>query len=248
MKPKYTIRGLIRMEQPLVEMFKQKFGDLDYDIVKSTLRICPLGAHVDHQGGVVTGMALDANVEMIFAPADDGYVRVQSLDFPDEDYFHIDQVPGMLPDFWGNYVRGAVLSLREDHKLQKGFRAVISGRLPIGGLSSSAAVTTAYLMALCRVNELDVSKDELVQYSHWVETDFIGSKNEVPDQSANILSKNNHWWHMECHANEHKLVPKPEHTPDIDVIVVYSAVTKALIGTDYNNRVDECKVGGWILQ
>src|SRR5690625_5836983 len=31
-------RSLIRMEQPLVEMFQQKFGDLDYDIVKSPLR------------------------------------------------------------------------------------------------------------------------------------------------------------------------------------------------------------------
>ena len=28
----------------------------------------------------------------------------------------------------------------------------------------------------------------------------------------------------------------------------YSGVSKALIGTDYNNRVDECKVGGWLLQ
>ncbi len=64
----------------------------------------------------------------------------------------------MLPGSWGNYARGAVLALSKDQKLTTGFRAVISGRLPIGGLSSSAAVTTAYLLALCHVNQLKVKK------------------------------------------------------------------------------------------
>jgi len=74
---------------------------------------------------------------------------VQSVDFPDEEYFHIDRVPEMLPGFWGNYIRGSVLSLARDFKLRKGFEAIIRFRLPMGGLSSSAVVTTAYLMSLC---------------------------------------------------------------------------------------------------
>ncbi len=99
---------------------------------------------MDHQGGLVTGMALDVNVELLYAPDEAGFVRVQSVDFPDEEYFHIDRVPEMLPGFWGNYIRGSVLSLARDFKLRKGFKAVIRGRLPMGGLSSSA-MTTAYI-------------------------------------------------------------------------------------------------------
>jgi galacturonokinase len=175
-------------------------------------------------------------------------IRIQSLDFPDEDYFNIDHVPDMLPGFWGNYPRGAVLSLKKDYVLKRGFNAVISGRLPIGGLSSSAAVTTAYLMALCDVNGVKVSKEELVQYSHWVETDYIGLKNGILDQSANILSKNNHLLVVDCKTNEYDLIKKPDCMPPYEVVIVYSGISKALIGTDYNNRVDECKVAGWILQ
>ncbi|MDG5789309.1 galactokinase family protein [Evansella sp. AB-P1] len=232
----------------IFKFFQNNYDEKDVRMVKSPLRICPLGAHVDHQGGVVTGMALDSNVEMMYVPRNDGYIRVQSLDFPDEEYFHMDRVPEMLPGFWGNYLRGAVLSLQQDQILKNGFHAVISGKIPIGGLSSSAAVTTAYLMALCDVNNLIVTKTDLVQFSHWVETEFIGLKNGILDQSANILSENNHLMAMDCKTGEHQLIKKSPSMPEFEVVVVYSGVSKALIGTDYNNRVEECKVGGWILQ
>ena len=135
------------MEQ-LIEKLKEKYGVTnDIRAVCSPLRICPLGAHSDHQLGRVTGMVLDSSVNLVYVPNDEGYVRIQSLDFPDEEYFHIEHVPDMLPGFWGNYVRGAVNSLKKDYILRRGYTGIVSGKLPIGGLSSSAAVTTAYLMA-----------------------------------------------------------------------------------------------------
>ena len=236
------------MEQ-LIEKLKEKYGvTKDIRAVRSPLRICPLGAHSDHQLGRVTGMALDSSVNLVYVPNDEGYVRIQSLDFPDEEYFHIDHVPDMLPGFWGNYVRGAVNSLKQDHILRRGFTGIVSGKLPIGGLSSSAAVTTAYLMALCDVNEIEASKFDLIMYSHWVETEFIGLKNGILDQSANILSKNHHLMIMDCKTNEHQLIKKGENMPEFEVVVVYSGLSKDLISTDFNNRVDECRVAGWLLQ
>jgi galactokinase len=232
----------------IVKAFRKKFSAEDVRMVKSPLRICPLGAHVDHQGGLVTGMAIDSSVNMVYAPSKDGYIRIQSLDFPDEEYFHIDRVPDMVPGFWGNYIRGAVLSLKRNHILKTGLEAIISGKIPIGGLSSSAAVTTAYLLALCDVNQVQISKMDLIQYSHWVETDFIGLKNGILDQAANILSKNNHLMYMDCMTNEYQLLEKNPAMQDFEIVIVYSGLSKSLISTDYNNRVDECKVSGWILQ
>lgn len=43
--------------------------------VISPLRICPLGAHVDHQNGLVTGMTLDANIEMTYSSNEGGFIR-----------------------------------------------------------------------------------------------------------------------------------------------------------------------------
>lgn len=192
-------------------------------------------------------MALDVNVDLLYAPDDAGFVKIQSMDFPDEEYFHIDRVPEMLPGFWGNYISGVVLSLARDFKLRKGLKAVIQGKLPMGGLSSSATVTTAYLMALADVNGIDVPKEKLIQYSHWVETAFIGLKNGILDQSANILSKDGYLMRMDCATGEWELIPKNPAMPEFEVVIVNSGFTKALIGTDYNNRVDECKIAASLL-
>jgi len=234
--------------ETIEKQFVELFGMPHRGRIRSPLRICPLGAHIDHQGGLVTGMALDVNVDLLYVPDDAGFVRIQSMDFPDEEYFHIDRVPEMLPGFWGNYIRGAVLSLARDFKLRKGLKAVIQGKLPMGGLSSSAAVTTAYLMALADVNGIDVPKEKLIQYSHWVETAFIGLKNGILDQSANILSKDGYLMRMDCATGEWELIPKNPAMPEFEVVIVNSGFTKALIGTDYNNRVDECKIAASLLQ
>lgn len=193
-------------------------------------------------------MTIDASVNMVYSPTEDGYVCVQSLDFPDKEYFHIDHDSEYLPGFWGNYIRGAVLALKEDFVLKKGLNAIVSGKLPIGGLSSSAAVTTAYLMALCDVNDIEVTKLDLIKYSHWVETQFIGLKNGILDQSANILSMDNHLMVMDCKTNDYELVEKGNDMPEFEVVVVYSGISKQLISTDFNNRTDELRVAGWLLQ
>ncbi len=44
-------------------------------VIESPLRICPLGAHVDHQGGVVTGMTVDREVLLVAGPASDAVAR-----------------------------------------------------------------------------------------------------------------------------------------------------------------------------
>lgn len=232
----------------MIKLFKAKNPGQPVKIVRSPLRVCPLGAHVDHQHGLVTGVALQASIHLAYCPNDKGYVCLQSLDFPDEEYFHVDAVPAMLPGFWGNYIRGAVASLNRDFRLRRGFNGLIRGRIPIGGLSSSAAVTTAYLLALCDVNGITLNSEALIRYSHWVETDFIGLKNGVLDQAANILSRDKHLMYMDCRTGQHTLIEISKDMPEFEIVVVYSGLSKALIGTDYNNRVNECKVSAWILQ
>lgn len=233
----------------LIQAFKEEnHTTQDIRAVRSPLRICPIGAHSDHQGGRVTGLTLNASVDMVYTPSEDGYLRLRSLDFPDKEYFHVSHESDYVPGFWGNYIRGAALALQQDYVLKKGLTGIVSGKLPIGGLSSSAAVTTAYLMALCDVNDIEVSKMDLIQYSHWVETEFIGLKNGILDQSANILSMDNHLMVMDCKTNKYELIEKGSGMPEFEVVVVYSGISKQLISTDFNNRTDELRVAGWLLQ
>jgi len=117
-------------------------------VVRAPLRICPLGAHIDHQLGQVTGMTIDRSLLLAFAPTDDNQIIVESANFDAPTKFSLNAIPAYQAGDWGNYVRGAVLALQESYELQRGFVGILDGEMPVGGLSSSAAATIAYLLAL----------------------------------------------------------------------------------------------------
>ncbi len=216
-------------------------------VVRAPLRICPLGAHIDHQLGVVTGVTIDQAILMAFAPAVDGTVRLNSVNFEPETSFRLEDVPPCQPRDWGNYIRGAVLALQRSYQLECGFVGMIGGNMPIGGLSSSAAVTIAYLLALEAVNQLTISPETNVSLVRFTENQYIGLKNGILDQSVILFSERNHLTHIDCQSVQIDKVPTPVPPPDFEILVVYSGVTDVLVGTDYNNRVAECQEAARML-
>lgn len=232
----------------LLEEFKNTFKNEDIRAVRSPLRISPLGAHSDHQNGRVTGMALEASIDFVYSPNESGLINVFSKDFSGEEKFYLNEELEFVPGFWGNYLRGAVVALQEDFDLKIGINGILDGGFPIGGLSSSAAVIAAYLMALIDVNNIELSRIQLVEYSSSAERNFMGLKNGIMDQSANMLSQDNHLMIMDCNTNEYELVEKGENFPDFEVVIVYSGVTQQLTDSGFNNRTDECRVAGWLMQ
>ena len=117
----------------------------------SPYRVCPLGAHVDHQHGLVTGFAIDKGVDLYFdvrsKMADgrcDPHVHLESRTFEGTVDFDIDKPSQVREHHWGDYARGAKYALRKRFELSHGIEGVIQGSLPVGGLSSSAAVLIAF--------------------------------------------------------------------------------------------------------
>ena len=209
-------------------------------LVEAPLRICPLGAHVDHQGGVVTGMTVDRQVLMAAVPVTDGVVRVASLDFPGKVVVELeDQAPTRAGD-WGDYVRAAVAVLSEEHRLRSAFRGVIGGDLPGAGLSSSAAVLIAYLLALTRVNEIDIGREEISALAQRAENKYVGVASGRLDQSIILFAKHGHLTRVDCSDLSIEQVPLPTGSRDFRVLVVFSGVGRALVGSGFNTRVGEC--------
>ena len=210
-------------------------------VVKAPLRICPLGAHIDHQLGPVTGMTIDESILLAFAPATDNTVYIESLNFDHPQSFTLNEVPPYQPRDWGNYVRGAVLALQRDFPLKRGLVGVIGGNMPIGGLSSSAAVTIAYLLALEAINELEVSPKANISLVRYTENEYIGLNNGILDQSVILFSQANHLTLIDPQTLDINQIPSTLRSNDFEILVVYSGVTYVLVGTDYNNRVAECQ-------
>lgn len=43
------------------------------------------------------------------------------------------------------------------------------------------------------------------------------------------------------------MIDKGKTFKDFELIVVYSGISKNLMATDFNNRIDEVRVAGWLL-
>ena len=155
-------------------------------------RVCPIGAHSDHQLGKITGFAIDKGIHIAYAPKYNGVIELASLQFEKRAQWHIRAVPENRQEDWADYLRGATLELSRLFPLRNGLSGVIEGSLPIGGLSSSAAVIIAFLKALCSVNGVHLKDQELIFFSFGAENNYVGVSCGKLDQSCEVFSKKDH--------------------------------------------------------
>jgi galacturonokinase len=191
--------------------------------VRAPYRVCPLGAHIDHQLGTVTALAIDRAVVLAYAPTDSPEVRLGSLAYPGEVRFRIDAIPPRQPGDWGNYARGAAWALAASGgtsggasggasgggPLARGLIGITSGELAEAGLSSSASIGLAYLLALADVNALRTSAARYIQLDQAIENGYLGLNNGILDQAAILLSRRDALTVIDCREFA-------EAAPDVD--------------------------------
>ena len=211
----------------------------------SPYRVCPIGAHVDHQHGLVTGFAIDKGVDLWFSPSDDGHVHLESRSFDGIVDFNIDQPTQVRQYNWGDYVRGAKFALRKRFQLTRGITGVLQGSLPVGGLSSSAAVLIAYVMAFAKANGISLQPFEVVQIASEAERKYIGLNNGLLDQACIALGRKDGLLFLDCDTNDYRIIQKHPDMPDFELAIFFSGLTRSLINSDYNLRVYECKTAAW---
>lgn len=247
-------------------------GPEEVRVVVSPYRICPLGAHIDHQGGTVSAMTINKGILLGFIPSDDTEVILHSGQFKGEVRFSVDEVQQPRPirkkgephatdspklqeaDNWGNFARGAVYALQSRGvSLTQGITGYICGSegLDSSGLSSSAAAGVAYLLAFETANNLTMTPTENIEYDRLIENEYLGLKNGILDQSAILLSSHGFLTHMNCKTKEHKLVPSPKQSDfhkSYKILLAFSGLRNALTNSPgYNLRVVECHEAARIL-
>ena len=225
----------------------------------SPYRVCPLGAHVDHQHGLVTGFAIDKGVDLWFDIRDDGHVHLESKTFEGIVDFEIDAPSQVRERHWGDYARGAKYALKKRFELKRGITGVIQGSLPVGGLSSSAAVLIAYVMAFAKANDITLQPFEVVKIASEAEREYIGLNNGLLDQACIALGKKDQLLFLDCDSNEYRLIPfggQQQSTENSQLSIInsqlpfeigifFSGLTRSLVNSDYNLRVYECKTAAW---
>ncbi len=211
-------------------------------------RICPLGAHSDHQLGKITGFAIDKGIHIAYGPKQNGVVEIQSLQFPKRAQWFVGGVPERKQEDWADHLRGATIALHKRYPLRVGLCAVIDGELPIGGLSSSAAVIITFLAALCTMNRIFLSPKELIEISKEAENLYVGVSCGKLDQSCEVYCRKDHLLYMDLLDDSYELIPVAPSMKPYKIAIFFSGLERSLAGSKFNMRVDECRSAAYALK
>lgn len=228
------------------EAFRDKYGREGLQSF-CPYRVCPLGAHIDHQFGMVHGLALNYGVHMAYGAKENGVIELTSMNFPKRAQFHINSVPDVKQGDWADHLRGATRILGRKYTLRYGMCAVIKGSLPIGGLSSSAAVIICFLKALCAVNDIVLSDSEFIYMAKAAENEYVGVSCGKLDQSCEVLCRKGNLLYLDCLDDSYENIPVPSNMKPFKVAIFFSGLERSLANSAYNNRVDECKASAFAL-
>lgn len=210
-------------------------------------RVSPLGAHIDHQFGKINGIAIDKGIHIAYAPKQNGVVELESVNFPKRAQFHVNAIPEQKVGDWADHMRGAAKMLAEKYTVRVGLSGVIEGSLPIGGLSSSASVIIAFLLALTKVNDIHLEPMELILMAKAAENRYVGVNCGKLDQCCEVLSRKDKLLYLDCKDDSYELIEKPKAMKPFRIAIFFSGLERSLAGSKYNLRVDECKSAAYCL-
>jgi galacturonokinase len=106
----FGVLQIRKVKEKVVSMVVESSQSEDVRVVVSPYRICPLGAHIDHQGGSVSAMAISQGVLLGFVSSGNLKMRLRSGQFAGEVLFRYRQNSSLL----GTVFKAACESNRDD--------------------------------------------------------------------------------------------------------------------------------------
>jgi galactokinase len=209
-------------------------------------RINLIGEHTDYNGGFVLPGAIDKGITLAIKAT--GYDRIRVADkirafsvdyghFADMRLTQVDP-PGQP---WAKYIFGVVREFEKRGVGEvKGFDVVFYGDVPLGaGLSSSAALESAFAFALNDMYGYGFSNSELAKIGQATEHNYVGVKCGIMDQFASLFGKKGNLIRLDCRSLEHQYVPF--NPVGYKLVLIDSCVKHELVNNPYNRRRESCE-------
>ena len=174
----------------VVAEFEAKFGEKPTTVAYAPGRIEVLGNHTDYNEGYVFSAAIDKGTFFAVSPAADDRVTLVALDMGETYETTLGAVKKVESGAtWANYPLGTFNWLfdGEPTAARTGFKAVFGGNIPLGaGLSSSAALEMATVLALSKLYGVEKDKTTLAKIGQKAEHTFAGCPCGLLDQASSL--------------------------------------------------------------
>jgi galactokinase len=209
------------------------------DRIFSPYRLCPIGAHIDHQGGAVLGRTISIGTSLEYEPLDSEDVLLTSDQFGQAAF----RIGELDKGHWVRYAQAAARILN----VRRGMQAHLSGSLIGSGLSSSASVGLAYLKAFADLNGIQLTGAQLAQLEYRLEYEQLNLQIGLLDPLTIVNGKRDSLLLIDTITATVTPIPDPQ-GQDFAWIVAYSGVSRELTKSGFNVHVDECKQAASFLK
>lgn len=210
-------------------------------------RVNLIGEHTDYNEGFVLPFALPFKTVIVGSRSKSKKSRIFSCTIPGTSAgpveFEINESLQKTDPVWANYVKGTIFQYLQDLPQDSAFDAAISSNVPLGsGLSSSAALevaTATFLEELFSIKSVTpVTKALRCQKA---EHDFADTPCGIMDQYISSCGCKGNLLLIDCRTQLGTLVPFGTGTDSPVVLVTNSNVQHTLSGSEYPDRVAQCK-------
>jgi len=235
------------LREKLLIRFNATFGRSPTVVTRAPGRIEFIGNHTDYNGGTVLGAAIDRGVWVAMVPNETGVRRFGSEQHADIITLSADQVTKQSgPASWVNYPLGVLAAMPEfGLRVPAGFDYLVFSDLPTGaGLSSSAAIELASLLAFLDCTGQQPTRDVVVKIGLHAENNFVGLPCGILDQGVSGFGQKDHLVFIDCRGPEFATVPMPAGAQ----FWIFNTHTKhALVDGLYAARHRECMEAAHLL-
>ena len=222
--------------------FAAKFGGKPEKVAYAPGRIEVLGNHTDYNEGYVFSAAIDKGTFFAVSAAADDTVTLVALDMNETYTCKLADVKKVETGAtWANYPLGTFNWLfdGEPAKAGKGFKAVFGGNIPLGaGLSSSAALEMATVLALAALYGIEKDKTTLAKIGQKAEHTFAGCPCGLLDQASSLYGKEGSLVKSDFRYCQFENV---DLGPTVAFMMVKSNAKHALVDGAYASRRQACE-------
>ncbi|MEE2776749.1 MAG: galactokinase [Acidobacteriota bacterium] len=225
-----------------VDAFVAHYGRRPDVLIRAPGRVNLLGGHVDYHDGFVLPGAIDRSIWLAAAAAGDK-LRAWSLTLDEEHRGCVVPPPGppgtegRSRTNWLEYPLGVAWALAASGREVTGLDALVASDLPVGaGVSSSAALEVAFLLAWQAICGFELDRVQAARLGQIVENDYLDVQSGIMDQFASLHGEVGRVMILDCRHLSWELLPVPA---GAGVLVVDTGVRRRLVEGGLNDRRGE---------
>ncbi|WP_053616947.1 galactokinase [Nocardiopsis sp. NRRL B-16309] len=230
------------------DAFRDAYGREPEGVWIAPGRINLIGEHTDYNDGFVLPIALPHALAAAGARRTDGIVRLRSRQSDEEFSARVDDlVPESVPG-WAAYPAGALWALVGTGVRIDGLDLLVDSTIPSGtGLSSSAALTCATVLAAAHTHGTEPAPARVAALAQRAENGFVGMPCGIMDQSASMLATTGHALFMDTRSLETEQVPFDLAAHGLALLVVDTRAPHRHVDGAYAERRRSCEEAARVL-